>query len=115
MEARLFVTTSRLTLRVAGRSYHVELADGESFSIGRDPQSDLVLERPFASRHHARIVGRRQSLFVVDESSNGTFVKLEDETVVFLHRRSRRLWGNGWLSFGEPLTPASAIEFEFPE
>lgn len=115
MEARLLATATRLTLRVGGRSYHVELVDGESFSLGRDPASDLVLARHLASRHHARIVCRRQSLLLVDESSNGTFMKLEDETVVFLHRRSRRLWGTGWLSFGEPLTHDSAVKFEFPE
>jgi hypothetical protein len=93
----------------------MELVDGESFSLGRDPACDLVLGRPLASRHHARIACRRHSLLLVDESSNGTFMKLEDETVVFLHRRSRRLWGTGWLSFGEPLTRDSAVRFEFPE
>ena len=115
MEARLLATTTRLTLRVDGRSNVVELADGESFRLGRDPTSDFVLTRGFASRHHARITCRRQSLFLVDESSNGSFVKLEDETVAFLHRRSKRLWGKGWMSFGEPLTKASAVQFEFSE
>jgi adenylate cyclase len=115
MEARQLATTTRLVLTVAGRPRVVVLGDGDAFHVGRDPGSDLVLERSFASRHHARILCRRQSLLIVDESSNGTFVKLEDETVVYVHRRSKRLWGKGWLSFGEPLTSASAIRFELPE
>jgi hypothetical protein len=51
----------------------------------------------------------------MDESSNGTFVRLEDETVTFVHRRSKRLWGQGWISFGEPLTAASVVQFELAE
>jgi hypothetical protein len=114
MEARLLATTTRLVLTVAGRTMVVALADGESFGVGRDPTCDLVLDRSFVSREHARILCRRQSLLLVDESSNGTFVKLEDETVVYLHRRSKRLWGRGWISFGEPLTAESAVLFELP-
>jgi len=115
MEARQLATATRLVLTVAGRQQVVELADGESFHIGRDASSDLVTNGKFASRRHARIVCRRQSLLLFDESSNGTYVRLEDETVTFVHRRSKRLWGQGWMSFGEPLTPVSAIRFELVE
>jgi len=115
MEARQLATAARLVLTVAGRHHVVALADGESFRIGRDPRCDLPISRPFASRSHARIVARRHSLILVDESSNGTFVRLEDETVVYLHRRSKRLWGQGYMSFGEPLTAHSAIHFELTE
>jgi hypothetical protein len=115
MEARNLAPANRVVLTFAGRSHVVSLADGESYSFGRDAASDFVIDRPLASRHHARIACRRQSLILVDESSNGTFVKLEDDTVVFVHRRSKRLWGRGFMSFGEPLTDLSAIRFEFPE
>ena len=115
MEARQLVPAARLVLTVAGQPHLVELADGESFRIGRDARCELALSGPFASRTHARIVARRHSLILVDESSNGTFVRLEDETVVYVHRRSKRLWGQGFLSFGEPLTDRSAIHFELTE
>jgi len=115
MEARQLATAARLVLTVAGQQHVVALSDGESFRIGRDPRCELALSRPFASRMHARIVARRHSLILVDESSNGTFVRLEDETVVYVHRRSKRLWGQGFMSFGEPLTDQSAVHFELSE
>ncbi len=43
--------------------------------IGRSPASDLVLDDPFVSQTHARIVPRGQLHFVEDlGSTNGTFV-----------------------------------------
>jgi pSer/pThr/pTyr-binding forkhead associated (FHA) protein len=43
--------------------------------IGRSPTSDLVLDDPFVSQTHARVVPRGQLHFVEDlGSTNGTFV-----------------------------------------
>ena len=43
--------------------------------IGRSPTSDLVLDDPFVSQTHARVVPRGQLYFVEDlGSTNGTFV-----------------------------------------
>ena len=43
--------------------------------IGRSPTSDLVLNDPFVSQTHARVVPRGQLYFVEDlGSTNGTFV-----------------------------------------
>ena len=43
--------------------------------IGRSPTSDLVLDDPFVSQTHARVVPRGQLFFVEDlGSTNGTFV-----------------------------------------
>ncbi|HEY3163530.1 MAG TPA: FhaA domain-containing protein [Candidatus Limnocylindrales bacterium] len=49
--------------------------DGRPMTIGRAPDNGLVLRDGRASRHHARIVGRRGSLVLTDlGSTNGSFV-----------------------------------------
>jgi len=49
--------------------------DGRPMRIGRAPDNDLVLRDGRASRHHARIDGRRGSLVLSDlASTNGSFV-----------------------------------------
>jgi pSer/pThr/pTyr-binding forkhead associated (FHA) protein len=111
MEARQLAPATRLVLSLGGRQQFLSFADGAEYRIGRDDGCDIELIRPFASRHHARVVCRRQSFWLFDESSNGTFVRSEDETVLYLHRRSCRLWGTGWISFGEPLMTDSVVSF----
>jgi FHA domain len=111
MEARQLAPATRLVLSFSSKRKSLAYADGAEFSIGRDADAAFEVLRPFASRHHARIVCRRQAFWLFDESANGTFVRNEDETVLFLHRRSCRLWGSGWISFGEPLTADSVVRF----
>jgi predicted component of type VI protein secretion system len=111
MEARQLAPATRLVLSFGSHQKSLSFADGSEYRIGRDAGSDFELPRPFASRHHARIVCRRQAFWLFDESSNGTFVRNEDETVLYLHRRSCRLWGTGWISFGEPLVSDSVVSF----
>ncbi len=112
MEARQLAPASLLALSLGGIKRSLAFNEGAEFRIGRAPDCDLELKRAFVSRHHARLVCRRQSFWLFDESANGTFVRNEDESVLFLHRRSIRLWGSGLLSFGEPLTKESVVRFE---
>jgi hypothetical protein len=49
--------------------------DGGLLTIGRDPDNDVVLGDPRASRHHARLMARQGTLVLVDLGSrNGTLV-----------------------------------------
>ncbi len=51
------------------------LADSDSFSLGRAPDCDLVIDEDTVSSHHARIDWRHDHAEIVDVgSSNGTFV-----------------------------------------
>jgi hypothetical protein len=72
---------------------------------------DLRIPRPHVSRLHGRVERRPEGFVLVDESTNGTFVQTEDERVVHIHRAELRLWGEGWISLGEPPTEASAVRF----
>ena len=113
MEARQLAPATLLVLSsFDGLNRSLQFSEGVEFRIGRDSNCDFQLRRPFGSRHHARLVCRRQSFWLFDDSSNGTFVRNEDESVLFLHRRSVRLWGSGLLSFGEPLTKESVVRFQ---
>jgi len=79
--------------------------------FGSRPGVDLRIPRSCVSRLHARIERRRDAFVLVDESTNGTFVQTEDERVVLVRRGELRLWGEGLISFGEPLVEASAVRF----
>jgi predicted component of type VI protein secretion system len=86
--------------------------DGDtSVELGTADNADLTIAGSSASRSHARIERRKQYFVLVDHSTNGTFVQTEDEQVTFLRRGELRLWGDGWIALGAPLTPETAIRF----
>ncbi|MEM7078119.1 MAG: FHA domain-containing protein [Pseudomonadota bacterium] len=86
-------------------------AGAQGISLGKSTTSDFVFCAAHTSRQHARIVYRNNDYFLVDESTNGTFVQTEDQAVVHLHRDELRLWGSGWISLGEPLHKVNPIAF----
>ncbi|MEQ8859799.1 MAG: FHA domain-containing protein [Pseudomonadales bacterium] len=80
-------------------------------ALGALETSGLQVAGPFTSRHHATIERRKHDYVLVDHSTNGTFVQTEDERVAFVRRGEVRLWGEGWISLGDPLSEDSAIRF----
>jgi len=68
--------------------------------MGRDPQCAIVVADRQASRQHARIERRRDKFFLVDQSTNGTFVAFDGEPEIVLMREEVMLRGRGRISFG---------------
>ncbi len=69
--------------------------------IGRGNQCDIVVRDSMASRFHARIEYRQGRFVLVDQSTNGTFVRLQDGRVLYVKHQELPLWGTGEISFGE--------------
>jgi len=87
------------------------LDDDANAEIGTADDADLTVGCEHASRSHAHIEHRKQFFVLVDHSTNGTFIQTEDEQVTFLKRGELRLWGDGWIALGEPLSAETAIRF----
>lgn len=83
----------------------------DELTLGAQDACNLRIPGPHTSRRHATIERRRHSWVLVDHSTNGTFVQTEDERVAFVRRGEVRLWGEGWISLGSPLSSESAIRF----
>lgn len=77
------------------------LKDSGPFLLGRGPQCDLVVNARNASRVHAKIEYRRGKFILLDESTNGTYVRTEDGKEIFLRREDLKLSGEGVISLGE--------------
>ena len=101
----------RLVLEVEQRFTEVSPGDGLRLTIGKAEGNQFVCGGPYTSRRHARIERQHNDFYLVDESTNGTYVQTEDQTVTFLHRERLRLWGSGWIALGEPLHTAVPIHF----
>ena len=105
-EDELTALSTRLELRPAQLKLvhgdqQLELSNAKpSLSIGRDPQNDLVIGDRKASRMHAHIERRRDKFVLVDHSSNGTYVTVDNEAEIALRREELVLRGRGRVSFG---------------
>lgn len=90
-----------LTLRHRARA-HVCDAATQTLELGRDPRCHVVSDHAWVSRQHAVVEYRRGHVLLVDRSTNGTWVCMDDQPEVRLHRDEMRLVRCGTLSLGRP-------------
>ena len=76
-------------------------------TFGRDSSNTVAVSSRKASRTHARIERRRDKLFLIDQSANGTFVRDDRGRETVLHLEEMVLHGRGLVSFGEPVAAGS--------
>ncbi|MCA1677005.1 MAG: adenylate/guanylate cyclase domain-containing protein, partial [Actinobacteria bacterium] len=95
-----------LVLRCQGREFKLQ-GGCRLATLGRGPVCDLVVDDHLASRRHLRIECRRGRYFLVDHSTNGTYVRGEDGRHAFVRRDETVLQGRGQLSLGRTFTDHS--------
>ena len=82
--------------------------------LGRSPGCDITIDDDRASRHHLKIENRRGRFYIIDQSTNGTYFRIEQDRESFLRHEEILLSGNGQLSLGRPLSDGTkhVIHFE---
>jgi len=100
-----------LILTWSGQELRLSAHPEVDFTVGVHQSNNLTVPGTYLSRAHATFRWRRNNFELIDHSTNGTFVQFEDDQVTRVHRSSIRLWGNGYLSFGEPLAASCAVGF----
>ena len=82
--------------------------------LGRDASCQLTVADRMASRHHARVEHRQDKFFLIDQSTNGTFVTFKGEAEIALRREEVMLRGKGRIAFGHPISGSDedTVEFE---
>ena len=82
--------------------------------LGRGAECDVLVHDRRASRHHAQIERRGDRVFLVDNSTNGTFVTLNGKPELFLRGEECVLYGKGTICFAASASSkgADCAEFE---
>lgn len=78
-------------------------------TFGRDPTNSIVIASRKASRIHARIEWRRDKFFLVDQSTNGTYVTNDRGTVTAVRLEEISLTGRGLCGVGHPAPGADGL------
>ena len=72
--------------------------------FGRKFPADIQVRSRYVSRSHATLRFENNQFIFEDHSSNGTFIRIGDEGVRFLHQESMRLRESGVISLGVSMT-----------
>jgi len=89
-----------LKLTHAGETFTID--DASTARIGRDASNEVVVNTDNASRLHARIFTRDGHFVLADQSTNGTFLKVDGaEREVRLRRGEAVLGERGWIGVGK--------------
>jgi len=89
-----------LTLRHLEQSFKIN-QHHPRMVIGRGDACDILVESDFASRQHAQIELRFGKFVIVDQSTNGTYVRFSDGHTVRLSREDLVLRGTGSIILGQ--------------
>lgn len=102
-----------MTLRYHGQEFKINKLSPKAI-LGRSNHCDLVVLNNFASREHVRVELRMGRFFVVDLSTNGTFVQNEQGERIYLIREESALQGKGLISLGQTFDEdgLDTVEFE---
>jgi adenylate cyclase len=84
-----------------------------ALQMGRSDANDFVVSDPQVSRVHARIEYRRNRFFLVDQSSNGTFLSIRGKGEVMLRRDEIALESSGLISLGTATAEAPHLCLQF--
>ena len=77
--------------------------------IGRGAKADITIDAPLASRSHVKLDYNRGKFVLADQSTNGTYIKLNDGKEVYLRREELPLSSHGSISLGEKVDEASPL------
>ncbi len=84
-------------------------------TLGRHCSNDIQVDDATASRIHARIEQRKGKFVLADQSTNGTYVSIQDGQHCLVHHDELILARNGFLGMGRQVRPDSeqAVFFSF--
>jgi len=90
----------RLVLEYRGARIEVVPAT-HTFALGRGEKNQLVVDRELVSRSHADIEFRQGKFILVDHSTNGTYLLLENGSRFFVRREEFTLQDRGTICLGQ--------------
>lgn len=101
-----------MLLRYRGQTFRIN-KEHKSAVLGRDETCDLVVRSDLASRLHINIELRFGKFIIADQSTNGTYIRFSDGSVVHITREEISLKGNGSISLGQSFSehPSEVVEF----
>jgi class 3 adenylate cyclase len=105
-------TDARLTAQFGDTTIELD-ASKPVLQMGRAEGNDFVVSGPLVSRVHARIEYRRNRFYLIDQSSNGTFLSIRGQAEIVLRRDETTLESSGLIGLGTSTDEAPDLCLQF--
>jgi len=112
-QAPRVATSERLVVQLTFEAGKKAVGEGGRLSIGRGPDNEIVVSRPWVSRRHAAVTVTGNRVQLTDRSSYGTYVTMGGSAELTVRREMIILVGSGRLSPGTSITNPDAAIIEF--
>ena len=76
----------------------------ENFILGRSRSCNILIDSDLASRQHATILFQKGKFVLIDQSTNGTFVKTQGGKEIYVQAEQFPLSGSGFISLGKSVS-----------
>ncbi len=108
-ELRKHTRTQPPTLWIGhqGRSWTLD-EDHPPLLVGRDPANHIVVDDQFTSRQHARIEWQNNRFYLIDTSTNGTYLLESGGPERFVRGERQALGEHGHFACGQPAESAES-------
>jgi hypothetical protein len=103
---------SKLEISFQGQSVIVS-DQRKNIMMGRAEDNDLVIKGNLISRIHAKIEMRKGKFFLVDQSTNGSFIQNVQGIESSVRRDSIELTGEGTIGLGQVQRPGEALSIHY--
>jgi class 3 adenylate cyclase len=111
-ERRAMESVHELTLNYNGQVFKIN-AEHKNMLLGRNDNCDIIVRNSFVSRQHAKVEFRFDKFLIVDQSTNGTYIRFNDGQLAHITREEMILQGSGCFSLGQASfeNPTEFIKF----
>ena len=75
--------------------------DNKSIMLGRGNNCDIIVNNSFVSRQHVKVEYRFDKFWIIDQSTNGTYIRFNDGNIAYITREEMILQGSGCFSLGQ--------------
>jgi len=104
--------SNEMLLRYRGNSVKIN-RERRSVTLGREEPCDVTVQSDLVSRLHSFIELRFGKFMLVDQSTNGTYVRFGDGSVQHITGEEIILHGSGSISLGQSFTGGHGEHIEF--
>jgi len=100
----------QITLRLTyGANVYALHKDKKALTAGRDDHCDILVRSSFASRQHARFELRSGKFYIIDQSTNGSYIRPMQGDVIHISNQEMILQNSGCISLGQTFSDSPSM------